>query len=573
MNEVAYSPDVPDNPNFVSRPPDPGAFSLYKTMGFDALYHSPVSGVYRSTQLMLEQNPYFNVDGKELSVDEANSQYGLNGQLKFDEPIKESAAQLMVRRKIAENDRNYVIGSGMTTGFRQAAGIGVGMAATLLDPVNTASMFIPVVGEARFARMVQRFGGSVMKARLAAGAIEGAVGMAMVEPFVLLPAMQEQANYDITDSATNLMYGAGLGAFLHAGFGAIGDHMKRLKPREADAIFEAAMNNVLRDEPVTHPARVADFVEPVETIDPKASTPDLTGAHLTAEEPSYGATPRIEQTLDQIPRRDAKGRFLSKEARLQLLQEKINSDRIRTESQGQKVDIDTQKDTPRLTSNDLSDASVHDKVYSEVTKEADDLEKQILGRQRIPKSERGSMLIPGDTAKEWFNKQIQGRKFIHEGKKPPAPDKIDKTKPFYTSIDERGFLNEGPSRTYTVKQLGNIFPDPEQVIAMLDKVPKDVQIILDKINQAGENISIDTLVKHGLPIDRIYELARDLKEVPPGMWMVSIDKPDTLKTQLDEDAIEAATKLHTLIKEQIGDPVKREAGVNTAVECIIKNLI
>lgn len=261
MNEVAYTPEPLDNPNFISRPPDPGPLKLYATVGWDALYHSPFSGAYRSSELMLEKNPYFNVDGNTLSGEEATKKYGMGGQLKFDEPIKETAASLIAQRKMDENDRDYVIGSGETNSFRKATSIPVGMAASLLDPVNTASMFVPVVGEAKFAAMTAKYGGSVLKARLLKGAYQGLVGTAMVEPFVLIPNMQQQANYDIGDSALALGYGVGLGAFLHAGLGAIHDHLQRFSQNDRNAVFEAAMNNVLNDKPVTSPSRIAEFSE------------------------------------------------------------------------------------------------------------------------------------------------------------------------------------------------------------------------------------------------------------------------------------------------------------------------
>jgi hypothetical protein len=303
MSQIAYWSPPEENPNFVSRPPDPGSLSYYGTVAWDAIYHSPFSGAYRFSELTLAKTGILggvswnmeegltrdqNEGDRQallLTSQEATQKYGLGGQLKFDEPIREDVAQITYRRKIAENDRNYVLQSGAISGFRQAAGLGVGMAATLVDPINVAMMFVPVVGEARMAQMAAKYG--VTRARLATGSIEGTVGAMLAEPFVLLPALQEQANYGLEDSALNLGFGAVLGAGLHAGFGAIGDKIKSLKPKESNAIFESAINDVLQDRPVSAPAKVYEFTSTFEKSQKRIGEyfSDETLVHYTKKDP------------------------------------------------------------------------------------------------------------------------------------------------------------------------------------------------------------------------------------------------------------------------------------------------
>lgn len=446
MNEVAYFPTIDENPNFISRLPDPGPIELFKTIGQDALYHSPFSGTRRFSEMTLEKSDYFNPGGETLSAKDATHEYGLGGQLNFDEPIKRDAAELMMRRKIDENDRNYVIASGSTTGMRRAAGIGVGMAASLLDPINVGAMFIPVVGEARFARMVKGFGGSVLKARLAQGAIEGAVGTALIEPFIALPALQEQANYSLKDSAENLAFGAGLGAFLHAGFGAIGDRIKALKPRESDAIFAEAMNNILNDEPVKSPAvmeglsessirrEASDSIirergvsedsltsytnkEPTTTI--KSNLGDLIGTNVEyagykgklirdAEgsfvvlrevtlngEPNYievagtGKDPSMQASeLGVFPEGTQTRAKELTQTKIQQLNEKLNENQIRKESQGQIVNQETKTEIPRINLDEMGKTSESPEVMNQITKEADDLQAQVDRRVPVDDEER-----------------------------------------------------------------------------------------------------------------------------------------------------------------------------------------
>lgn len=470
-----------ENPNFVSRPPDPGAFNYYATSAWDAIYHSPFSGVYRATQLGIESSGALNgltwnpengttFDQNDadrqynvLTPKEATQKYGLDGQLKFDEPINESAARLMYQRKLDENDRAYILQTGATSGFRHAAGMGVGMAATLVDPLNVAMMFTPVVGEVRMASMVAKYG--VTRARLAAGAIEGFVGSAMAEPFVLLPAMQEQANYGLADSALNLGFGAVLGAGLHAGLGAVGDRIRALKPKEANAIFESAMNDVLQDRPVSAPAKVFEFTDTFEaqnesiasaaiqledgtiltgrmhaTIAAEMTPDQMVGAldgfmtdsgrfvnrqealdlaeknnQLTQEysdiyagarkdgsedskefldgglsseelnlpgDKSFFAPikpPKQLPSINDIPLRDSRGKFLSKARRLELLQEKITAEQSRGESlQGDSRQVNTQIDQSRVNPNDLP-KSMDDSEVTRIDTETADLEADLRG--------------------------------------------------------------------------------------------------------------------------------------------------------------------------------------------------
>lgn len=496
MNEVSYWTPPDENPNFISRPPDPGFGDLLKTVGWEALYHSPFYATYRWSQLTLEKDiPTTAYPVRKLDPDELTEKYGLGGQLKFDEPMYEAAAQLMYRRKIDENDRAYLIASGQNTGTRSVASFGVGMAATLLDPINFASMFIPVVGEARIARLAQRFGGgSALKERLVRGALTGAGGAAMVEPFILLPAIQEQANYDLRDSAINLGFGAALGGMLHAGLGAIGDRLRRVKPKDADTLFESAMNNVLKDEPVTAPAKVAEFIDELQpktlfhgtaraegelgskvlffTDDASAagdyantfSSPENPGrvleGHVAIERPAsienlqaaivaagfepnsfalyraiakhmpgdnshiaeFGPLDAIyipevreqlkkagfdglvspdpylggdimahipldpsqvswlkpEPTLNDIPKRDARGKFLSKEKRLELLNEKImEQQQAKQENRGQNVIEDTKEISSRIPKNDLGMTSDHAKDITLLEQDIAEIEKAL----------------------------------------------------------------------------------------------------------------------------------------------------------------------------------------------------
>lgn len=303
---VAYWKRPTTSQFFVAEPADPGLTTLYHTQGRTALYHSPFLGTWRLTEQILERHDWGegNNWGAKISAEQAQEEYGLGGLLQFDRDITPGEARLMMERKQDELNREYIISTGSTTFGRKVGGFAVSLGATALDPINLASMFVPIVGQSNFARLVGMTGGSLWKARLLKGVIEGAVGAAMVEPFVLLPAMQEQANYGLKDSAINLGFGAILGGALQAGIGAAFDfakgararknplitglfdaeaQIKRLPQGDQDQMMRTALSQFLQDEPVNGPAELMQ----------------LSDAHVRAEV-SFDAVQARKQAMAEL---------------------------------------------------------------------------------------------------------------------------------------------------------------------------------------------------------------------------------------------------------------------------------
>jgi hypothetical protein len=189
-----------------------------------------------------------------LTADEANAQYGIPGKLKWDADVPEPVAQELRSLKEAEIERQDTL-------RRAQAGLGTnlsaGLVASILDPLNVASAFIPVVGPARFGALAARFG--TTGARAISGAVEGAVGAALLEPIVLAGAAAEQADYDITDSLLNVAFGTVLGAGLHLAGGAVGD---RLRARAEASSFQRAIDDLSRaDQEALGRTALAQMVE------------------------------------------------------------------------------------------------------------------------------------------------------------------------------------------------------------------------------------------------------------------------------------------------------------------------
>jgi len=174
-----------------------------------------------STQTLIElQRAKQNENSPLVPKDQLNKEYGELG-LSFEEDEYQSVVDLMVEEKQAERERQAIIARGPQGFGVGVAKFAVGLGVSMLDPINVASAFIPVVGQARMAQMVAKQG--FTRARFAKGVIEGAVGAAVVEPIVALAASELQADYGLADSFLNITFGSILGGGLHVASGKLSD--------------------------------------------------------------------------------------------------------------------------------------------------------------------------------------------------------------------------------------------------------------------------------------------------------------------------------------------------------------
>jgi hypothetical protein len=135
----------------------------------------------------------------------------------------------MVDQKEKELERQSIIQRGpkgswnpLDGGFYVgAAKLATGIGVSFLDPINIGVSFIPVFGQANFARVAAAT--SFRTARLARGAVEGAVGATLVEPLIYGVAQKIQADYDLVDSFMNIGFGSIIGGGLHVGAGKLKD--------------------------------------------------------------------------------------------------------------------------------------------------------------------------------------------------------------------------------------------------------------------------------------------------------------------------------------------------------------
>ena len=231
MANISFGLDV--NENVKTNGYDLYKSTLGETLGAvaeDAWNFNPLPSAIRFFELEANRNE--DTNEPLISRDELNKKYS-NLDLFFDQDEKQSTVDILVNRKVLERERQSIIARGPEGSFNPfnsgfytgGAKLGTSLAVSLADPINIASAFIPVVGEARFASLVARQG--LTKARGIRGVVEGAVGAAAVEPIVLTAATAEQADYGLMDSFLNVTFGSIIGGGLHVGAGALKDFRTR----------------------------------------------------------------------------------------------------------------------------------------------------------------------------------------------------------------------------------------------------------------------------------------------------------------------------------------------------------
>jgi len=214
--------------------------NLYESLGAvaaDNWNFNPVMSLLNYSDLYnSRQRSKFNQD-IQVGREELNKEYAKIG-LHFEQDEYQSVVDIMVREKNEERARQSIMARGpkgswnpLNGGFYVgAAKFGTGLFTSFLDPINIAASFIPVYGQARFAKKVAQVG--FTRARATRGAVEGAVGATLIEPIVYGVAKSLQSDYDLYDSFLNVTFGTVLGSGLHVGAGRLKDLNTRRKFNE-----------------------------------------------------------------------------------------------------------------------------------------------------------------------------------------------------------------------------------------------------------------------------------------------------------------------------------------------------
>jgi hypothetical protein len=211
----------------------------------EALTRNPAASAIRAIDL--SQARRFTFENNRYSRSEAEyfmEERGLKGEFTFDDrDYNEIELGILASRKEKEVRRREILARAEGSGSSVAGRFGISLAGSMLDPINVASVFIPVIGPSRYALMLERAGSAVGRAgvRAGVGAAEGVVGAALVEPLIVGAAMQEQADYTFADSFLNVVIGGVFGGGLHVTGGLVQDRLRplpsRALPDEAEKVI------------------------------------------------------------------------------------------------------------------------------------------------------------------------------------------------------------------------------------------------------------------------------------------------------------------------------------------------
>ena len=197
-------------------------------------------------------------EGRLQEPESLNELYG-ELDLKFDRPMTAGEASLLADNKRAETIRQSIISKGPAGILPGVAKFGAGLAAMAVDPLEVASMFIPVVGVGGRVAATARFG--KVGGRVLVGATEGFVGSALTEPIYFGLSRQQQLDYTMSDALLNV----GLGTIFGGGIGAIGGVLARADAPVAARVdgepVRVDMPDAVRAAPDAVPARVG--IDPI----------------------------------------------------------------------------------------------------------------------------------------------------------------------------------------------------------------------------------------------------------------------------------------------------------------------
>lgn len=198
--------------------------------------------------------------GRKLTPDELRKNMGLPGLEWQDREYGFDEAVMLYNRHRERQDHEAMLMASQGGAGRSFLGFGAAMLGSTLHPVDMVLTLLPVSGQAKLARAAVRAGVPQWRARMAAGvvaeerlatmfgarvapyaaaSINGAVGNAIVEPFVFADQTLAGFDYSLSDTAKNVAAGAL--------FGPVFTGIARGLGRLADSTRERMATKMLQD--------------------------------------------------------------------------------------------------------------------------------------------------------------------------------------------------------------------------------------------------------------------------------------------------------------------------------------
>lgn len=184
---------------------------------------------YESSKRGIKRTYADYVDDEIIPMAELNEKYAPIG-LTFMEDHKKGYVDILVKKRLDDIKKQDIISRGPQNVAAKTTYFFSGLGGDFSDPINIGLSFVPVVGQARFIKMVGKYGKT--QARFRRGLIEGGVGNTAFEPIYASTAISEQREYGAMNSLYNIGFGALLGGGLQIGLGKVGDVYKKYTGRE-----------------------------------------------------------------------------------------------------------------------------------------------------------------------------------------------------------------------------------------------------------------------------------------------------------------------------------------------------
>ena len=184
---------------------------------------------YKASKRGIQRSYASQRDDEIIPMAELNEKYAPIG-LSFMEDHRKGYVDLLVNKRLDDMKKQNIISRGPKNIFAQGSYFLSGLGGSFSDPINIGTMFVPVVGQARFLTMVGKYGRT--SARFRRGLIEGGVGNTLFEPVEMSMALSEQRDYGAMNSIYNIAFGSLFGGGLQVGLGKVGDIYKRYTGRD-----------------------------------------------------------------------------------------------------------------------------------------------------------------------------------------------------------------------------------------------------------------------------------------------------------------------------------------------------
>jgi len=379
--------------------------SLFESLGAvaaDNWNFNPLKSIRTYMSLDEARGESISQDIQPIDRSKLNKEYSDIG-LYFERDEYQSVVDIMVEKKEEELERQSIMMRGpegswnpFSGGFYVgAAKLATGVGTSFLDPINIGVSFIPVFGQARFARLVAKPYMTFAKARAIRGMVEGAVGATVIEPLIYSVAQKVQADYDLMDSFMNIGFGSVLGSGLHVGAGKLRDiktarafeaqvlanrenlgtpeggepevnfykeyypensdimmKLEKTDPRTRDLLLKKALGDQQLDDPVN----VMDIANADPVLN-NTSTKELDAQILKAKKTIVKIKKALEGKGQNDEGASLLGKWTRKYRELLAEREKLN-DEVRTKVKTNDVNINRKKISDDIELNSLKDSVV-----------------------------------------------------------------------------------------------------------------------------------------------------------------------------------------------------------------------